>query len=102
MSTTLERHGLFTETIALSGSSTASGQFTVTVSKARSISSVVSAQLVGSNLLYHVTPVSVSGKSITLQLLGTSGATVAGDAAFAAPTAAVTLSGSLSVTYSGY
>lgn len=97
----LDRTGLFTESIALSGSTSASGQFTVTVSKARVVTSVVSAQLVGTSLLYGLHPVSTSGNTITFQLLAASGAT-AGGAPFEAPTAAVTLSGSLNVTYRGY
>lgn len=100
-STPLNQLGEFTETIALTGSTTATGQFTVTVSKARQINNVKAAYLVGSSLLYALRVVSWSGNTVTLQLLAASGA-AAGGAPFEAPAAAVTLSGNLTITYEGY
>jgi len=99
--TPLNRYGEFTETIALSGSTSASGAFSVTVTKARNILNVKSAYLVGTSLLYGLRVSGWSGNTINLQLLAASGA-AAGGAPFEAPTAAVTLSGSVTVTYEGY
>ena len=101
MSTQLNRLGEFTETLALSGSTSASGAFSVTVTKARNITNVKAAYLVGTSLLYGLRVVSATGNTINLQLLAASGAT-AGGAPFEVPAAAITLAGSVTVTYEGY
>jgi len=69
--------------------------------KARNITNVKAAYLVGTSLLYGLRVVSATGNTINLQLLAASGA-AAGGAPFEAPTAAVTLAGSVTVTYEGY
>ena len=51
MATPLNRVGEFTETIALSGSTSASGAFSVTVTRARNILNVKSAYLLS---LIHI------------------------------------------------
>jgi len=56
---------------------------------------------VGTSLLYGLRVAGSSGNTINLQLLAASGA-AAGGAPFEAPTAAVALSGSVTVTYEGY
>jgi len=99
--TPLNRYGEFTETIALSGSTSASGAFSVTATKARNITNVKAAYLVGTSLLYGLRVVSATGNTINLQLLAASGAT-AGGAPFEVPAAAITLAGSVTVTYEGY
>jgi len=99
--TPLNRYGEFTETIALSGSTSASGAFSVTVTRARNITNVKSAYLVGTSLLYGLRVSGWSGNTINLQLLAASGA-AAGGAPFEVPAAAITLSGSVTVTYEGY
>jgi len=84
--TPLNRQGEFTETIALSGSTSASGAFSVTVTKARNITNVKSAYLVGTSLLYALRVTGWSGNTINLQLLAASGA-AAGGAPFEVPAA---------------
>ena len=74
MATPLNKLGEFTETIALSGSTNASGAFSVTVTKARNITNVKSAYLVGTSLLYALRVTGWSGNTINLQLLAASGA----------------------------
>ena len=52
-------------------------------------------------MLYGLRVTGWSGNTVNLQLLAASGAT-AGGAPFEVPAAAVTLSGSVTVTYEGY
>lgn len=86
---------IFYENIPVSGTTTASGQYTITVQKANEISSVYSVSGILSGYIPSV--VSFSGKSITLQFY--EAASVEG--ALPALSAAVAISGDLGVIYEG-